>query len=49
MEKQVKILQDFGYSEYEYNGEMNASRGFLLDDGIDFFYAEMRRTEESIT
>ena len=41
MEKLVKILQDFGYSEYEYIGETNASRGFLLDDGIDFFYAEM--------
>ncbi len=41
MEKQVRILQDFGYSEHEYNGEMIASRGFLLDDGVDCFYAEM--------
>ena len=41
MEKQVKILQDFGYSEHEYNGDTLAERGFLLDDGIDFFYAEM--------
>lgn len=41
MEKQVKILQDYGYSEHEYNGETIAKRGFLLDDGIDFFYAEM--------
>lgn len=41
MEKQVRILQDFGYSEHEYNGEMIARRGFLLDDGIDCFYAEM--------
>ncbi len=41
MEKQVRILQDFGYSEYEYNGETIAKRGFLLDDGVDFFYAEM--------
>ena len=41
MEKQVKILQDFGYSEHEYNGEMIAKRGFLLDDGVDHFYAEM--------
>ena len=41
MEKQVKILQDFGYSEHEYNGEMIAKRGFLLDHGIDFFYGEM--------
>jgi len=41
MEKQVRILRDFGYSEHEYNGEMIAKRGFLLDDGVDFFYAEM--------
>lgn len=41
MEKQVRILQDFGYTEYEYNGETIAKRGFLLDDGIDCFYAEM--------
>lgn len=41
MEKQVKILQDFGYSEHEYNGETIAKRGFLLDDGVDQFYAEM--------
>ena len=41
MEKQVKILQDFGYSEHEYNGETIAKRGFLLDDGVDHFYAEM--------
>ncbi len=34
MEKQVRILQDFGYTEYEYNGETIAKRGFLLDDGI---------------
>lgn len=41
MEKLVRILQDFGYSEHEYNGETIAKRGFLLDDGVDCFYAEM--------
>ena len=41
MEKQVRILQDFGYAEYQSNGETKAKRGFLLDDGIDYFYAEM--------
>lgn len=41
MEKRVRILQDFGYSEHEYNGETISKRGFLLDDGVDNFYAEM--------
>ena len=44
MEKQVKILQDFGYSEHEYNGETIAKRGFLLDEGVDHFYAAMQRS-----
>lgn len=41
MEKQVRVLEDFGYSEREYKGEMISKRSFLLDDGVDYFYAEM--------
>lgn len=41
MEKNVKIVEDLGYSEHEYNGETIAKRGFVLDDGVDCFYAEM--------
>jgi hypothetical protein len=53
MEKQVRILMDFGFTEFDYNGEKIAKRGFLLDDGIDYFYGEMpnntARREEKTT
>lgn len=41
MEKIVRLMEDYGFSEREYNGEKFASRGFLLTDGIDTFYGEM--------
>ena len=41
MEKQVRMLEDYGFSEREYNGEKFAASGFLLTDGVDTFYGEM--------
>lgn len=46
MEKQVFIARQFALEEREYttsNGERKvmASKGFVLTDGIDVFYAEM--------
>jgi len=46
MEKFVQIIQSFPFQEREYtdrNGQKQvfASRGFILTDGIDHFYAEM--------
>ena len=41
MEKQVRMMEDYGFSEREFNGEKFAARGFLLTDGIDTFYGEM--------
>ena len=41
MEKVVRIVEDFGYTERDYNGDKIAKRSFLLDDGVDYFYAEM--------
>ncbi len=46
MEKLVQVVQALPFQEREYkdrNGQkqMFASRGFLLTDGVDYFYAEM--------
>ena len=53
MEKQVRMMEDYGFSEREFNGEKFAVRGFLLTDGIDTFYGEMvgdnARREQSQT
>jgi hypothetical protein len=53
MEKLVRILEDYGFSEREYEGDKYASRGFLLTDGLDTFYGEMvgdnARREQSQT
>lgn len=45
MEKTVRIIREYDYKEQPYRDgseQMFSTKGFLMTDGIDTFYAEMK-------